>query len=308
VRPRQRRSDARLGLALISPALVVVLAVVVVPMAWTFLMAFQRLRLADLRHSSIFGDYTLANLRLVLTSKDTWESLLTTLAFAVGATSFSIALGLVAALVVRRPFRGRAIVRAAMLLPYIMPVVAAAFVWTVLLNPQFGLVNDWGTRLFGWDKAVAFLSQPRGEISLLGLDIAIPTALLTVIAFEVWRQFPFAFLFLLARLQAVPSEIEEAGRIDGATPLQSFRHILLPQLMPVIAVLAVLRLVWSFTEFNDIYLLTKATADTEVWSTRVYDLLNSQHNVGAAAAQTLVLAAIPLVFVWPWLRTHKRAR
>jgi multiple sugar transport system permease protein len=306
VRPRRSRSDARLGLVLISPAFVVVLAAVVVPMAWTVLMAFQRLRLPDIRGTSVFGDYTLANLRLVLTSKDTWESLLTTLAFTVGATSFSIALGLVAALVVRHPFRGRAVVRAAMLLPYIMPVAAAAFVWKVLLNPQFGLVNDWGTRFLGWDKAVGFLSQPRGEISLLGLDIAIPTALLTVIAFDVWRNFPFAFLFLLARLQAVPSEIEEAGRIDGATPLQSFRHILLPQLMPAIAVLAVLRLILSFTEFSDVFFLTEGSADTEVLSIGINNWLYSRHNAGAAAAQTLMLAAILLVFAWPWLRTQKR--
>jgi multiple sugar transport system permease protein len=300
------RHDARTGLALISPTLVVVLAVVVVPMAWTFVMAFQRLRLLNLRRSSVFGDYTLANLRLVLTSKDTWDSLLTTLTFTVGATSLSILLGLVAALAVRCPFRGRAVVRAAMLLPYITPVVAATYVWRTLLHPQFGVVNDWGTRFLGWDQEVAFLSQPRGEISLLGLDIALPTALLTVIAFEAWRQFPFAFLFLLARLQAVPGEIEDAGRMDGATPLQSFRHILLPQLMPTIAVLAVLRLIWSLNEFDDIYLLTGGGADTEVVSVKVYHLLATQHNVGAAAAQALVLAAMLLVLVWPWLRILKR--
>jgi multiple sugar transport system permease protein len=162
------RHDARLGLALISPTLVVVLAVVVVPMAWTILMAFQRLRLPDFRRGSVFGDYTLANLRLVLTAKDTWESLLITLTFPVGATTFSIALGLIAALTVRRPFRGRALVRAAMLLPYVMPAVAATSVWDALLHPQFGVVNDWGKRFLGWDKAVAFLSQPRGEITVLG--------------------------------------------------------------------------------------------------------------------------------------------
>jgi multiple sugar transport system permease protein len=96
--------------------------------------------------------------------------------------------------------------------------------------------------------------------------------------------------------------------MDGATPLQSFRHILLPQLMPVIAVLAVLRLIWGFTEFSDVHLLTGGSAGTEVMSIRVYELLVTQHNVGAAAAQTLVLAVIPLVFIWPWLRTHKQAR
>jgi multiple sugar transport system permease protein len=298
--------ESRTGLALISPTLVIVLAVVVVPMVWTFLMAFQRLRLINLRRSTLFGDYSLTNFRLVLTSRATWDSLTTTLTYTIGATLFSIFVGLLAALVVRRPFRGRTLVRAAMLLPYVTPVVAVTFVWRVLLNPQFGLVNNWGAQLFGWDKPVAFLSEAHGEISLLGLHVPVRTALLTVIAFEIWRYFPFAFLFLLARLQAVPGEIEEAARVDGATPLQSFRYILLPQLMPVIAVLAVLRLIWTFNEFDDIFLLTGGGAGTEVASVRVYHLLTAQKNVGAAAAQAVVLAVILLVVVGVYLRVLNR--
>ena len=300
--------DARTGLALISPTLIIVLAVVVVPMAWTFLMAFQRLKLLNIRRSSIFGDYTLDNFRLVLTSRETWDSLTTTLTYTIGSTFFSIVVGLVAALVVRRPFRGRTLVRAAMLLPYITPVVAATFVWSILLDPQFGLVNNWGARFLGWDKGVAFLSQESGEISVLGLDIPVPTALLAVIVFEVWRYFPFAFLFLLARLQAVPGDIEEAARVDGASPLQSFRYILLPQLTSVIAVLAVLRLIWTFNEFDDIYLLTGGGAGTEVVSIRVYQLLIPQRNIGASAAQAVVLAVILLVLVGIYLRfLHRRS-
>ena len=77
--------------------------------------------------------------------------------------------------------------------------------------------------------------------------------MLTVIAFEIWRYFPFAFLFLLARLQAVPDGLEEAARVDGATPTQQFRYILLPQLMPVIALLSVLRFIMTFNKFDDVY-------------------------------------------------------
>ena len=90
--------------------------------------------------------------------------------------------------------------RASVLLPYVAPVVAVTFVWEIMLSPQFGVANDWGTRLLGWDRPIAFLSQR--EYNLWGVDI--PLALITVIAFEAWRYFPFAFLFILARLQAVP--------------------------------------------------------------------------------------------------------
>lgn len=216
-----------------------------------------------------------------------------TLIYSVGGTVGSIVLGLVAALVVRRPFRGRTLVRASMLLPYVAPVVAVTFVWQVMLDPQLGIVNAWGQRLLGWDAPVPFLSQES-------------TALATVIAFEAWRYFPFAFLFLLARLQAVPGELEEAARVDGATPTQRFRHILLPQLLPVIALLGVLRFIMTFNKFDDVYLLTGGAAGTEVVSVRVYEFLTARTDIGAAAAQAVVLAVVLIVFVLIYLRFFGR--
>ena len=301
-----RQQESRAGLALISPTLVVVLAVVVLPILWTVLLAFQRVRLINIRRAGIFGEYTLTNFERVFTSPGFWESLRTTLVFSVVGTALSIAVGLVAALALRQPFRGRGLVRASVLVPYVAPVVAVTFVWSVMLNPQFGIVNDWGQRFLGWDEPIAFLSQRSATLSLLGLDIEVPVALLSVIAFEVWRYFPFAFLFLLARLQALPSDLEEAARVDGASPVQRFRHIVLPQLMPVVALLAVLRFIWTFNEFDDIYLLTGGGAGTEVVSVRVFNYLVARTNVGAAAAQALVLAGMLVVFVGLYLRFFAR--
>jgi multiple sugar transport system permease protein len=231
----------------------------------------------------------------VLTSPEFFSSLTSTLIYTVGGTIGSIALGLLAALVVRKPFRGRAIVRGAMLLPYIAPVVAATFVWETMLSPQFGITNQIGTRLLGWNKAVPFLSEQTGHLSLFGLHTSVPTAMLTVIAFESWRYFPFAFLFILARIQAIPGDLEEAAKVDGAAPSQRFQHIIWPQLRGVIAVLAVLRFIWTFNKFDDVYLLTGGGAGTQVASVRVYELLTSQADVGGAAAQAMVLAVVLMV-------------
>ena len=181
-----------------------------------------------------------------------------------------------------------------MLLPYVAPIVAVTFAWKTMLNPQFGVANHWGTRLLGWDAPIAFLSEGR---PVLG----IPIALLTVIAFEAWRSFPFAFLFLTARLQAVPATLEEAARVDGATLSQRFRYVLLPQLLPTIAVLAVLRFIWTFNSFDDIYLLTGGGAGTEVISVSVFNSLTARGDIGGAAAQALVLAAILAVLVGLYL-------
>lgn len=301
-----RRAEARTGWLLISPTVAVVLAVVVLPILWTVMLSFQQLRLIQLRTAGLLGDYSLANFVEVFTSDGFWSSLRTTLIYSVMGTALAVGLGLVASLALRRTFRGRGAVRALMLLPYVAPVVAATFVWSTMLNPQFGIINYWGTKLLGWNEPVAFLSQTKADVSLFGLHVTIPVALFTVIFFEMWRSFPFAFLFLTARLQAVPESLEEAARVDGATPTQRFRYVVLPQLMPTIAVLCLLRFIWTFNNFDDIFLLTHGGAGTEVVSVRVYNFLIARQDIGAASAQALVLAGVLIILVAIYFRFAAR--
>ena len=230
-----------------------------------------------------------------------WDSLVTTIVYTAGSVLLAIGLGLFVALALRRPFFGRGFVRAAMLLPYVAPVVAVTFVWQVHAQPAVRHRQQLGqatVRLGRPDRVP--LPGTRRDL-LVRVDIPVPTALLTVIVFEGWRYFPFAFLFVLARLQAMPAELEEAATIDGATVSQRFRYIVLPQLMPIIAVLAVLRTIWTFNEFDDIFLLTGGAAGTEVVSVRVYELLTVQRNVGAAAAQSVLLAGVLAVLLGLYL-------
>lgn len=296
--PTLRRREARTGLALISPTLVITLVVVVLPLLWSIMLAFQHARLINIRYTGLFGRYTLENFTYVLGEPGFWSGLAVTLGYTVAGTFLSIAAGLVAALALNAAFRGRTLVRASILLPYVAPVVAATFVWQVMLSPQYGIANELGTRLLGWDRPVGFLTQAKGEL----LGVTVPVALLTVIAFEAWRYFPFAFLFLLARLQAVPRELHEAALVDGATPAQRFRYVTLPQLGRVIALLAVLRFVFTFNKFDDVYLLTGGGAGTEVVSIRVFNLLTARDDIGASAAQAVVLALVLVLFLAVYLR------
>ncbi len=291
------RRQNRAGLAFVSPTVLVVLVVVVAPIAWTVLLAFQQARLVDIQTMNFLGDWTWHNFDQVFVAPGFWSSLWTTLLYTAGGTIGSIALGLVAALALRRPFRGRGVLRGTMLLPYVAPVVAVTFVWETALSPQTGIINHWGKGILGWHKPIAFLSTESYRVPVFGGHVTVPLALLTVVAFEIWRYFPFAFLFLLARLQAVPAGLEEAATVDGATLTQRFRHILLPQLMPVIALLSVLRFIMTFNKFDDVYLLTGGGSGTDVVSVRVYDFLTARYDVGAAAAQALVLAAVLLVLL-----------
>lgn len=291
-----RQQEARAGLALISPTLIITLTVVVLPLLWAIMLAFQDARLINIRRKGIFGHYTLENFTYVVTEPGFWSALINTLVYTVAGTTLSIAIGLVAALALKGRFPGRTLVRASLLIPYVAPVVAVTFLWQVMLNPQFGIVNTWLA------EPIAFLSQAKG--TFLGLQV--PVALLTVIAFEAWRYFPFAFLFILARLQALPAELDEAAVVDGATPTQRFRYVVLPQLWRIIALLSVLRFVFTFTKFDDVYLLTGGGAGTEVVSVRVFTLLTARDDIGASAAQAIVLAAVLVVFLVIYLRMGAR--
>lgn len=297
-----RQRENRAGLGLIAPTVTIVVAVVVLPIVWSVLLAFQQVRMLTLRSTGLAGEFTLQNFVSVFKAPGFVESLVTTLAYAVLGTASSIALGLVAALALRRRFSGRVAVRAAMLLPYVAPVVAVTFVWETMLSPQFGIVNVWSQRLLGWDQPIAFLSQRSHEVTVLGVTVTLPMALLTVIAFEAWRSFPFAFLFLTARLQASPATLEEAALVDGATVSQRFRYILLPQLLPTIAMLSVLRFIWTFNSFDEIYLLTGGGAGTEVISVRVFNFLTGRGDIGLASAQALVLAVVLVALVGLYIR------
>jgi multiple sugar transport system permease protein len=309
--PRQGKSarareDRRTGYLLISPTVIIVFTMVVLPIVWTISLGFQEIRLLNLRSAGVIGDYSLENFRNVLGSSGFVDALVTTLVYSVFGTFFAIGLGLLAALALRQPFRGRGLVRACMLVPYVAPVVAATFVWSTMLNPQFGIVNHYGTRLLGWDEPIAFLSSAE-PVSIFGFETHVSVALLSCVLFEAWRSFPFAFLFLTARIQAIPESLEEAAMVDGATPTQRFRHIILPQLLPTIAVLTVLRFIWTFNNFDDIYLLTGGGAGTQVVAVRVYDYLINRGDIGAAAAQALVLAAILAVLVTAYLKLFGRS-
>lgn len=289
-------------MGLIAPTVVIVIVVVVAPILWSISLAFQRVRLINLRDAGIVGNYSLANFENVINYPGFVDTITTTLVYSIAGTAASIALGLVAALALRRGFRGRGLVRSLMLLPYVAPVVAVTFVWQTMLSPQFGVVNHWGQELLGWSEPIAFLSEKTNEVSLFGLTFPIPTALLTVIAFEAWRQFPFAFLFLIARIQAIPESLEEAARVDGATISQRFRYVVLPQLLPTIAVLSVLRFIWTFTSFDDIYLLTGGGAGTEVISVRVFNFLTGRGDIGLASAQAIIIALVLAVLVGIYLK------
>jgi multiple sugar transport system permease protein len=238
----------------------------------------------------------------VFAAAEFWPNLKTTIWYALFSTIFSIVVGLGAAMLMNVKFIGRGFFRGLLLFPYIAPVIAVAFTWAFLLDPFSGVINALLLKYGLADQPVLFLSQRTLPLDVAGLRIGVPLALTTVILFEVWRYAPFAFLFLLARLQALPAELNEASAVDGASPFQRFWYVTLPQLSGVMAVLFMLRFIWTFNKFDDIFLLTGGAAGTKTITIQVYDYAFALADLGTGAATALVLFAVLGLFLVIYFR------
>ncbi len=299
-----KAQEARLAYMLIAPTLIVVMLIVIFPMIWNVILSLQPIRLADLPNVDLFdvSNFTLRNYVRAITARGGrfWMVLRTTFVYTIGSTVLALLMGLWAAIIVRDSFPGRNIFRGFLLFPYIAPVVSIAFIWKLMLDKNIGVLTLLGAKI--GLPALSYLTTRTYLVHLFGLEVGIPLALLTVILFEAWHYFPFAFLFFLARLQAVPEDLYEAAAVDGASPLQRFWYITLPQLYTVAGTLFLLRFIWTFNKFDDIFLLNGGAAGTEVLAIQIYNWLFARRNVGVSSAVAVIMALILSVLVFIYLR------
>lgn len=300
--PTMAQREERLAYLLLAIPLVVLLLLIVFPFVWNVILSFQELRLIDLGRMTLADlSFTLDNYVRVLSTRGFWPMLRTTLIYSTVGTALPIVMGLLAAMVARDAFPGRQLFRGMLLIPYVAPIVAATLVWKTMLNAQYGIVNVWLDALFG-TQPISFLSTRSVDVTIFGTSFDLPVALTMVILFQGWRYFPFSFLFFLARLEALPEEQYEAAKIDGATLTQRFWNVTLPQLGAVTAALVLLRFIWTFNKFDDIFLLTGGCCGTQAITVKIYDYLFGLSNVGAASALSMVLAAILAVLLYIYFR------
>lgn len=243
------------------------------------------------------GDFTLDNFKRVFNASDFWTVFWASMYYTIAGTVGALLMGLFAAQLMNITFGGRAFLRGLFLSPYVAPVIAVALAWVLLLDPgPGGTLNALLIQLGVIETPISFLGQRAVELNILGLSFDFPVALTVVIIFEIWRYFPLAMLFILARMQSMSTDIYEAAEIDGATPLQQFRFISLPQLMGIMAVLFLLRFIWTFNKFDDIFLLTGGAAGTRTLTVNVYEQAFAVSNLGAGAAVAVVVFLVLLCF------------
>jgi len=241
--------------------------------------------------------FTLKNFKRVFYENEFLDLLLTTFYFTFFGTVGAIIFGMFAAQLVNQKFYGRTFMRSILLFPYVGPVVALAYTWTLLLDPNSGTLNALLVNFGIVDKPINLLGQKYMTLNLLGFDIKLRLALTTVIMFEIWRYFPLAFLFILARLQAVPKDLYEAAEVDGAGPLRKFINITLPQITAILSILFMIRFIWNFNKFEDIFLLTGGASGTRTLPINVYQQGFAISNIGMGSAVSIVIVMLLIIFI-----------
>lgn len=248
-------------------------------------------------------EFSFSNFAKVFDGDEFTTTLWITFVYTFGGTLGALIMGLFAAQLMNQTFRGRAVLRGIFLFPYVAPVIAMAFTWLVILDPFSGALNTLLVQMEAIDAPINFFGTRATEVTVLGLTFSFPVALSMVIAFEIWRYFPLAFLFILARMQSIQTDMYEAAEIDGATPFQQFWELSLPQLVGILSVLFLLRFIWTFNKFDDIFLLTGGNAGTRTLTVDVYEQGFALNNLGAGAAVAVVVFFMLTIFAGLYFRT-----
>lgn len=235
------------------------------------------------------GEFTFKNFQRIFDSSEFVSVLWATTFYTVFGTIGALVVGLFAALLLNKSFRFQGVLRGLYLFPYVSPIIAVAFTWVTLFNPFSGSINT----------LLVQMGVTTAPINFFGEQ---PLALIMVTVFEIWRYFPLSFLFILARMQSIDSDMYEAADMDGASPFQKFWYLSLPQLLGILSVLFLLRFIWTFNKFDDIFLLTGGNAGTRTLTVNVYEQAFALSNIGAGAAVAVMIFAVLLIFSLLFLR------
>ena len=282
------RSRVKAAWLFLTPMLIVLALVAGWPLLRTIWFGFTDANLADLSSVSFIG---FKNYLAVydgewvglLTDPLWWQSVWNTIYFAVISVSLETMLGLIIALVLNAKFPGRALVRAAVLIPWAIPTVVSAKMWSWMYHDQFGIINDMLMRLGLIAEPLAWTANP---------DLAMTAVILV----DVWKTTPFMALLILAALQMLPSDCYEAARVDGIHPVRLFFKVTLPLIRPALMVAIIFRALDALRIFDLIYILTSNNEDTMSMSVYARQQLVDFQEVGyGSAASTLLFLIVALL-------------
>ncbi|MCM0019518.1 MAG: sugar ABC transporter permease [Tagaea sp.] len=275
------------GFALTVPALVAFATLILGPFLASVWYALHEYRIESIEPTYVGLD----NLRRLWAETTFWQSWRTTIVYVLATTALTATTGTVYALLLNEPMRGRALLRAASLLPWVLPSTVTAFLWAWLFHGQYGVVNAGLLTTGIIDRPFFWLSTDTG-------------ALAAVILAKVWLSTPIVMLFVLAALQSLPVEQVEAARLDGAGDFAVLRFVVLPHISRTLGIVIVLQAMGNLQLFDIIYAMTAGgpVRATTVLSIEVYRRAFEQWNLGMAAAVGLVWFATIAVVAVVYLR------
>jgi multiple sugar transport system permease protein len=291
--PKRKQKFIRYGYIL--PSVAMLFLFFFSPAGYNIWLSFQKISLFQLKRGGTFvGIDNYVNL---FGSSDFWLSLWNTVFWLTLVTVvIRILFGLILALLVDAPALRRwhlsGLSRSMLLIPWVTPPVVAVAAWQWLLHPRFGAINQILTSFHITEQGIPFLVQTS-------------TVWIAIVMILVWREVPFVAISVLAGLQAIPEELYESARVEGANARQTFMHITLPLLRPVLTVVTLLITIWTFNNFLYVWLSTRGGPGnfTQVLATLMYTESFVKYNLGYGATVGVTMTLIMLVFAVVYLRS-----
>jgi trehalose/maltose transport system permease protein len=282
---RQRR----LAWYLIVPAVFVVFLVIGYPLIQVLVYSVLKYKLDGVTPASFVG---LSNYLFILTDPDFWLAVQNTLIFSVFSVTLECVLGLAVALVANSKFKGRSILRVAILIPWAIPTVVSSKIWAWMFNDIYGVVNVLLINFHLITQKIAFLATPA-------------TALPVIIAVDVWKTTPFMALLLLAGLGLIPGDLYEAAAIDGASKIRQFFSLTLPLVMPTLLVALIFRTLDALRVFDIFYVMVGGQGNMATMAIYNQQWLVSFLDAGVGSAASVIILVIIMVFVVLYTRFSK---
>lgn len=260
----------------ILPAIGIMLLVIAYPVFYTVRLSFYSTPANLSMDDKIWVG--LDNYSRILRSESFRNVTSNTLEWTILSTFFAYIIGFGAALVIQREFPGRSIVRGLLLIPWVISYVSAAYIWKWLYNSDYGLINDFLMRTNIIDSNLVILDN-------------VNRALPALIVANIWKEFPFAMIMLLAGLQGVPDQLHRAALVDGAGTWARFWHITMPQLKSVSIVTILLLTLANLNSFTLVWIMTGGgpAGATDIWITQIYQLAFGRTRFGVASAYSVIL-------------------
>ncbi len=279
----------RADYAYVLPSIVVMLVVIAYPIYYTIeLSFFQTPPGLQLRDKVFIG---FENYRTILTSEVFWKVTWNTFVWTAASTIFSFILGFASALALHREFAGRAVLRAILIIPWVISAVAASYIWKWLYHSDFGVIGAVLVGLGITDRPPNFIDNTS-------------TVLPALIVVNIWREFPFAMIMMMAGLQTVPDQLLRAATVDGAGAWNRFWHVTFPHLSGVSTVTILLLAVGNFNSFIIPWIMTgggPANA-SHIWITHIYELAFGRQRWGVAAAYSVILFIVVMTLGYFYVR------